>query len=293
MLPVGRNHKLQFPPEEGSIPFPGWMGKRQLSPGGGGRGEAACGTSRERKATPVCCRCYRPAAQSTALLPLLLALPQYRIFLSSLRLKKEEKTAQVRASSPLLSLDRSCVSQCSWELGWVSPPRSVGQGYPSAQSRRREMDAAGRLRIHTLLLAARIRALRPRGPATHLGRTAPLPPRGPGRARALREEPCGPPTAAELGPRCSAEPPRGPGPALCLRGAASPRPRALPPGEPPAALPAPALGAGTGRAPRPAAGCTRPLPAPAPPRARQVPDVRRRPQRPGRARFPPAAAPQL
>lgn len=173
-------------------------------------------------------------------------------------------------------------------LGLPSPQRGAGLPLGTEQ-----MDAAGRLRIHTLLLAARIRALRPRGPATHLGRTAPLPPRGPGRARALREEPCGPPTAAELGPRCSAEPPRGPGPALCLRGAASPRPRALPPGEPPAALPAPALGAGTGRAPRPAAGCTRPLPAPAPPRARQVPDVRRRPQRPGRARFPPAAAPQL
>lgn len=68
MLPMGRNHKLQFPPEEGSIPFPGWMGKRQLSPGGGegGKRRAAllgsakphlfvvAATGRQRRAQPCC-----------------------------------------------------------------------------------------------------------------------------------------------------------------------------------------------------------------------------------------------
>lgn len=81
-------------------------------------------------ATPVCCRCYSPAAGSLLLRPLLLPLPQDRVFLSPAE-GKYSGTHQAPAFPSPTSRDRSCIPKCAegrrspFYLGWAALPGPI------------------------------------------------------------------------------------------------------------------------------------------------------------------------
>lgn len=294
MLPVGRNHKLQFPPEEGSIPFPGWMGKRQLSPGGGKGGSGVRHFSGAQSHTCLLSLLQAGSAEHSpaASPPRSPAVSHFPLF-SPPEERRKNSAGQGIFSSSFPRPKLRFPVQLGAGLGLPSPQRGPGLPLGTEQT---ERDRCCRAAPHPYAApgGADPGASPPRpGHAPGADGPAPSPRPRPGpsaQGGAVRAANSG---GARPQVQRGAPPRAGPGPLSARRGL-PPAPR--PPAGGAARSPTcsgPGRGDRPGAAPRSRLYPPAPGARPAPPRARQVPDVRRRPQRPGRARFPPAAAPQL